>query len=116
MNPLFFRIYTDFEADNGFDKSSTGRKTTNSHKQKPILNGYPKVFELEDVFKSGYYKSPLGYDSVDWFVEEVKRLENKIVLYLKIIIKILKWLKKMNKIIEIKVFVDFVKKKIFLIK
>ena len=28
-NPLFFRIYADFEADNEKDKSSVGNKTTN---------------------------------------------------------------------------------------
>ena len=34
-NPLYFRIYADFEADNEFDNSSIGHKTTNKDKQKP---------------------------------------------------------------------------------
>ena len=33
--------------------------------------------ELEDVLNSEYYISPLGYNNVDWFVDEVLNLENK---------------------------------------
>ena len=76
-NPLYFRLYADFEADNDNDNSSIGNRTTNTYKQNPALNGYEIVSELEDVLKSGYYKSPLGYDIVDWFVDEVVKLENK---------------------------------------
>ena len=32
---------------------------------------------MEDVLKSGYRKSPLGNNNVDWFVDEVVKLENK---------------------------------------
>ena len=38
-NPLYFRIYADFEADNEKDDSKIGNKTTNIYKQKPVLNG-----------------------------------------------------------------------------
>ena len=76
-NPFCFRIYANFEADNKFDNSSVRIETTNIYKQNPILNGYEKVSELEDVLKSGYYESPLGYDNVDWFVDEVINLETK---------------------------------------
>ena len=38
---------------------------------------------MEDVLKSDYYKSPLGYDNVDWFVDEVIKLENKMAFYFK---------------------------------
>ena len=38
---------------------------------------------MEDVLKSGCYKSPLGYDNVDWFVNEVITLENKMAFYFK---------------------------------
>ena len=38
---------------------------------------------MEDVLKSGYYESPLGYDNVDWFVNEVIKLENKMNFYFK---------------------------------
>ena len=38
---------------------------------------------MEDVLKSGYYESPLGYDNVDWFVEEVIKLGNKMAFYFK---------------------------------
>ena len=63
--PLYFRIYADFEADNEKDNSIIGNKTTSIYKQKPVLNGYHIVSELEDVLKSDYYKAPLGYNNVD---------------------------------------------------
>ena len=82
-NPLYFRFYADFEADIEIDKSNIGNKTTNIYKQDPVLNGYHIVSELEDVLKSGYHKSRLGYDNVDWFVNEVIKLENKMAFYFK---------------------------------
>ena len=45
------------------------------------MNGYHIVSELENVLKSDYYKSPLGYDNVDWFVDEIIKLENKMAFY-----------------------------------
>ena len=39
--------------------------------------------ELEDVLRRGYYKSHLGYNIVDWFVDEVKKLKTKIAFYFK---------------------------------
>ena len=82
-NPLYFRIYADFEADNEKDNCIVGIKTTNVYKQNPVLNGYHIVSELEDVLKSDYYKSPLGYDNVDWFVDEVIKLEKRMAVYFK---------------------------------
>ena len=82
-NPLYFRIYADFEADNEKDNTSIGNKTTNIYKQNPVLNGYHIVSELEDVLKSDYYKSPLGYNNVNWFIDEVIKLENKMAFYFK---------------------------------
>ena len=79
----FFRIHADFEADNEKDNSNEGNKTTKIYKQNPVLNGYRIESKLEDVLQSGYYKSPLGYNIVDWFVNEVIKLENKMVFYLK---------------------------------
>ena len=38
---------------------------------------------MEDVLKSEYYKSTLGYNNVDWFVDEVIKLENKMAFYFK---------------------------------
>ena len=87
-NPIYFRIYADFEADNEKDNSSVGNKTTKIYKQKPVLNGYLIETELEDVLKSGYYESPLRYDNVDWFVDEVIQLENKMAFYFKKLRKI----------------------------
>ena len=82
-NPLFFRIYADFEANTEKDKSSMGNKTTNIYEQNPILTGYHIVSELEDVLASEYHKSPLGYNNVDWFVNGVVKLENKMAFYFK---------------------------------
>ena len=39
MNPIYFRIYADFDADNEEDKSIISNKTTNAYKQNPVLNG-----------------------------------------------------------------------------
>ena len=86
--PLYFRLYADFECDNEKDNSKIGNKTTNIYKQKPVLNGYYIISEIEDVLESGYYESPLGYDNVDWFVKEVKKLKIKWLSTLKILRKI----------------------------
>ena len=82
-NLLYFRIYADFEADNEKDNSIIGNKTNNIYQQNPVLNGYHIVSELGDVLQSGYHKSPLGYNNVGWFVDEVIKLENKITFYFK---------------------------------
>ena len=82
-NPLCFRIYSNFEADNERDNIIIGNKTTNIYKQNPVLNAYHIISELEDVLKSEYYKSPLGYNNVDWFVDEVIKLETKMAFYFK---------------------------------
>ena len=78
---MCFRIYAYFGADNEKDNSSIGNKTCKIYKQNPVLNGYHIESELEDVLKSGYHKSPLGYDNVDWFVNDVKKSENKMACY-----------------------------------
>ena len=59
-NPLYFRIYADFEADNAIDNSTMGNKTTNIYKQNPVLNRYHIVSELNVILRNGYYESPLG--------------------------------------------------------
>ena len=82
-NSLYFRIIADFEADSEIDGSNIGDKTTNIYKQKPVLNGYYIISELEDVLESGYYESRLGYDNEDWFVKEVIKLENKMNFFFK---------------------------------
>ena len=82
-NPLNFRIYADFEADNEKDNSSVGNKTTNIYKQNSVLNGYRIEYELDDILKSGYYRSPLANNDIDWFVNEVIKLEKNGFLFLK---------------------------------
>ena len=81
--PSFFRIYADFEADNKIDNSSIGNKTKNIFKENPVLNGYYKESELEDVLQTSYCNSPLGYNNVDWFVDDFMKLVNKLAFYFK---------------------------------
>ena len=52
-NPLYFWMNADFEADNEFDKSGIVKKTTNTFNQNPVLYGYEKVSELDDILKNG---------------------------------------------------------------
>ena len=82
-NLLYFRIYADFEADNEKDNRIIGNKTTNLYKQNLVINGYRIESELEDVLQTGYHKSPLGYNNVDWFVNEVIKLEKTMVFHFK---------------------------------
>ena len=70
------------------DNTHIGNKTTNIHKQNPILNGDYIISELEHVIKSGYCIF-LGYNNVDWFIDEVKKFEKKWFSILKVLIKIL---------------------------
>ena len=88
--PLYFRIYADFECNNEINNSNIGNKTTNIFKQNPTCNGYYIVSELNDVLQSGYYKSPFGENNVDWFVDEVIKLENKMSFYFKNTNKVIK--------------------------
>ena len=116
-NPLHFPIYADFEVDNEKDISSIGNKTTNVYKQNPIFNIHRIVSEIEDVLKSGYQKSPLGYKNVDWFVDEVIKLENKMAFYFKNTKKDIAMTDENDEgYIEIIIFVDFVKKKLIVTK
>ena len=39
--------------------------------------------DLNDVLKKVSYETPIGYEDVDWFVDEVMILENKIFFYFK---------------------------------
>ena len=82
-NKLFFRIYADFEADNKKENTNIGDKTTNIYKQEPVCNGYQIVSDLDHILKSDYHKSPLGYENVNWFVDEIIKLENKMNFWFK---------------------------------
>ena len=80
---FYFRVYADFQADFEIDISSIGNKTTNIYKQNPVLSEYYFISELEDVLKSDYFESLLGYDNVVWFLNEGMKLENKMTFYFK---------------------------------
>ena len=36
---------------------------------------------MDDVLRSGYYESLLGYDNVYWLVDEALKLQNKLAFY-----------------------------------
>ena len=38
---------------------------------------------MDNVLKSSYYESPLGYNNVGWYVNEVIKKENKKTFYFK---------------------------------
>ena len=80
--PLYFRIYGDFECNNKIEGSHIGIKTTNIFKQNPMCNGFYIVSELENVLQSGYH-STFGGNNVEWFVNEVIKIENKMNFYFK---------------------------------
>ena len=48
-----------------------------------MVNGYYIISELESVLKSGYYKTPIRYDNVEWFVIKVIKLEKEMAFYFK---------------------------------
>ena len=70
-NPICFRIYADFETDDANDDSIMGNKTTIFRKQNPVCKGYYIIPDLDDILQSGSSESPLAYDNVGWFVNEV---------------------------------------------
>ena len=109
-NPLHFRICADLEVDNEKNFSSVGNKTTNIYKQNPVLNGYRMESELKNVLQSGWSKSLLGYDDVDWFVTDFLYSENKMNFYLKNTKKDNIMTKKLKKILTLITVADFVRK------
>ena len=115
-NPLYFRIYANFGADNEIDNSSIGDKITNIYKQNQVINGYHIESELNNILKSGFSRSSLGYNNVDWFVNEVIKLESKMAFYFKNTNKDIIMTDEKRKTLKIITFVDFVKKKYYLIK
>ena len=75
------RIIAEIGADIENDNSIKGNKTANFYKQNPTCNGYYTVSELNDFLQSGCYDSPLGNNNVDWFVDKVIKLENRMAFY-----------------------------------
>ena len=75
-NAIYFAIYADCKCDKESDTSCIGNKTTSICKQNPVCNLYYIVSELNDNLQSVYYESPLRYDNVGRFVNEV--IKNRI--------------------------------------
>ena len=48
----------------------------------PVLDGYHIESELDDFLKKGSYESPLGSNNVNWFANEVLKLEKKIAFFI----------------------------------
>ena len=82
-NKLYFRTYPDFDADNKKENTNIGDKTTNIYQQEPVCNGYQTVSDSDHVLKSEYHKSPLGYENINWFVDEIVKLESKMTFWFK---------------------------------
>ena len=81
--PLYFRIYGDFECNNKRENSNIGNKTTNIFRQNPMCNGFYIVSEMNDVLQSGWHLSAFGEGNVEWFVNGVIKIENKMNFYFK---------------------------------
>ena len=56
--------------------------------ENPDANFYI-VSELNNVLQSGYCEYLLGYDIVNWFVDEIIQLENRKIFLLQIVRKML---------------------------
>ena len=48
-----------------------------------MFNGYYKDTGVNDLLKSGYIESPIRYDKVDWYVDEVIKPEKKMKIFFK---------------------------------
>ena len=58
-------------------------ETTNINERRPMMNRYYLSSELNDVLQSGCYKSPLGYNNIGWYIDEVIKLEKEKAVYFK---------------------------------
>ena len=76
-------MYANFGADKEIDSSEIGRKTSKVYEKNPVCNSYYIVSEISNNSQSGYYQSLLGYDTVDWSVDEVIKSENKMIFCFK---------------------------------
>ena len=114
--PLYFRIYADFEVENEKGNSSLGNKATNIYKQNRVLNGCYIESELEDVSKSEYHKSPIEYNNVGWFVDEVLELEKKMAFNFENTTKDITMTEKDEKFLKLITIADFVKKELSIIR
>ena len=59
--------------------------------------------------KSDYYKSPLGHENVDWFADEIIKLETKMNLWFKNTKKDIIMTEEDKQTLKITTFVDIVK-------
>ena len=82
MNRKNFRIDADFEADIGMDSFWIENKTNSTYRQISVCHDYYIFTEPNNLLQSGYCNSPLSYDIVDWFVDEVKKLWIKMNFFL----------------------------------
>ena len=72
---------------------------------------------MDDNLNSGYYEPPVGYDDVDWLDNEVMKSEKKMAFFYRNTKKDIIMTEEDEEDFKKKItFVDFVKKKQFLIK
>ena len=71
---------------------------------------------MEDVLEIGFYEYALGYDNVDWFVNEVIKKENKMTFYSKNTKKAIIMTQEDKEDFDNNSICRFVRKKYFLMK
>ena len=88
------------------------KKTTKIYKQNPVYNGYFTISELEDVFRIGHCSFNLDYNFLYWFVNDVEKIENNMAFYFRKTKKFIILTEEDEKVLKIKMFVNFVLKKL----
>ena len=73
--PIIIRTYASFEVDNKIDNFRVGKKANVFYEQNLVCYGFCTVSEWNDALRSSFIQSLLGYDRVDWFVDEVIKLD-----------------------------------------
>ena len=57
------------------DGKVIGNETTNIYKQNLVPNGFYILSGIDNVLMSGYCKSPSRYENVDWYADEVIKIQ-----------------------------------------
>ena len=65
------------------DNSNETKKATTIYKQTPVCKCFYVVSELNNILKDGYYEFPLGFDNIEWFVDEIMKTELKKIFLFK---------------------------------
>ena len=83
-NPLYFKIFAlILKLIMKLNTAKLSKKTVNFCKQNLLCKGYYKVSKLDVFLQIGYFESPVDYNTVDWFVNEILKLENRMAFCFK---------------------------------